>query len=440
MKLSTTRRSLILANIFNSLVAVYFIIIAIVGLVQLRWYHQLTITVRVRHVITLTTSYFAFFILILVALVLLGLFVASALRLTSGNSATATTQRLTREPADQQTHGQDSRRNDLQADAEQHDETGAPAAGATQAGPAHIRLELAPARAARAIVFRNSSISDETNASICCSIALHLIATIGLIGILLIWLFNTGELVRDSISTQLDYAFARYQFTNRSNHYSIAIDGMQDINNCCGSLDFTDFPHQRVSGLSSGHYPGSCCGKNIFGVNARVLCTADEIYRARQTVSWSWSPPQSCFERHQAGRPAAHLFGSGERADEPARDKPIKAGSLGQIGQKVLLPTKCANTSPRPGPSRLTPLNPASPRLTPSHPPHNSNSNRPASVWLHNHFGQLLRPNLAADSSSRAHLFVCEHHHHRPDHNLEAGKHWPRSPPPPSRIHTLGRQ
>lgn len=289
MKLSATRRALILANIFNSLVAIYFIIIAIVGLVQLRWYHQLTTSVKVRHVVTLTTSYFAFFILILVGLLLLGLFIQSALRLTSKAQQTIAPPSGLR--PELEPHKLQEANNTLQTTTLYDESNHEIASSPTTAGPESPRRLTSPtslvARATngRAIVLRETSISEDSQASTCCSILLHLLVTIGLIGTLLIWLFNTGELVREAISTQLDYAFARYQFSNRSNHYSIAVDGMQDINNCCGSLDYSDFPHQRVSGLSSGHYPGSCCGKNVFGVNARVLCTAEEVHRARQTVS-----------------------------------------------------------------------------------------------------------------------------------------------------------
>lgn len=59
---------------------------------------------------------------------------------------------------------------------------------------------------------------------------------------------------------------------------------MQDINNCCGKQDFTDFPRQKSSGLvMAGHYPGSCCGKNLFAVDVRVQCSVEDIKRAKQT-------------------------------------------------------------------------------------------------------------------------------------------------------------
>lgn len=255
MKRSAAKQASLLANSFQLLVAVYFIIIAIVSLVQLRWYHQLTITVKVRHIITSATSYFAFFILIFTALILIGIFVTSSISLSPKSYIS---------PSDEIAHVD----GDLQ---QHHHET-----------LVKRRLDTP---LSNKIVLRNSSWPETSNSSVCCSILVHLVAAVSLVIILVIWLLNTGELVRDSISTQLDSAFAKYQFSNRSNYYSVAIDGMQDINNCCGSLDYTDFPHQRSSGLSNGHYPGSCCGKNIFGVNARVICTPEEIWRAKQTVS-----------------------------------------------------------------------------------------------------------------------------------------------------------
>lgn len=297
MKTAGMRRALMLANVFNLLVAIYFIIISIVSLVQLRWYHQLTITIRVRHFVTSATSYFAFLILIFAALVLIVIFFTStvsfsprsyvnpsgqdAINLTSndvGSSINTNTDQphppppppLTDDEHEQISLAKQSKHQPISSEGR-----------VSSTGATHMNNIN---RRGRAIVFKDS-IGKPSQSSVCCSILLHLISSVSLVVILVIWLLNTGELVRDSISTQLDAAFLKYQFANRSNHYSIAIDGMQDINNCCGSLDYTDFPHQRFSGLSGGHYPGSCCGKNIFGVNARVICTPEEIYRAKQTVS-----------------------------------------------------------------------------------------------------------------------------------------------------------
>ena len=268
--MKATRRALLLANCFNLLVAIYLIIIAIVALIELRWYHQLTVTIRVRHFITTATSYSAFFLLIFVGLVLAGIFVASTLSLKTSSKTTTTTTTYVNPDENNaasqeqfQSQTKSRRRIILRQATRSEDEDGDEAATQTLS----------------------------SNTRVICLIFFHLLASVGLVVILVVWLCNTGELVRDSISAQLELAFARYQFTNRSNHYSIAIDGMQDTNNCCGSMDYTDFPHQRVSGLSPGHYPGSCCGKNVFGVNARVLCIPEEIWRARQTVSFRLTGP-----------------------------------------------------------------------------------------------------------------------------------------------------
>lgn len=251
------RRALVLANTFNLMAAIYFIIISIVALVQLRWYHKLTVTIKTRHLVTSATSYFAFVILIVAGLILIALFAVSAINLGArryvGESSIGSGQELDNTNAKQRLD-------------EQRPGT------ASKSG-----------RSSR-LVLRDAMMPHMSQTGALCSTLLYLISAISLVVVLVVWLLNTGELVRDSISTQLETALNRYQFGNRSNYYSIAIDGMQDINDCCGSLDYTDFPHHRLSGLSSGHYPGSCCGKNVFGVNARVLCIPDEIQRAKQTV------------------------------------------------------------------------------------------------------------------------------------------------------------
>lgn len=268
MKTDGMRRALLLAHVFNLLVAIYFIIISIVALVQLRWYHQLTVTIRIRHVVTSATSYFAFLILIFAALTLIIIFIINTVNLS---------------PRTYVSPGQDAIDPQQPSSSEM---AGQLTSGATETATKQ-RFGASSPLNNRSLVLIDSTTAIATNTRICSSIILHLISSVSLIVILVIWLLNTGELVRDSISTQLDSAFAKYQFANRSNHYSVAIDGMQDVNNCCGSLDYTDFPHQRSSGLSGGHYPGSCCGKNMFGVNARVICVPEEILRARQTVSYS---------------------------------------------------------------------------------------------------------------------------------------------------------
>jgi len=263
MKIGNMRRALVFASVFNLLVAIYFIIISSISLVQLRWYHQLTITLRVRNVVTSATSYFAFLILIFVALVFIIIFVLNTIKLKPKSYVSTDQDAFSVSP-----------------------QPGSSGSGGHQTRTKSSAQRRSDSRNNGGLVIRESaSLTNATNSNICCSTLLHLVASASLIIIIVIWLLNSGELVRDSISSQLDLAFAKYQFANRSNHYSIAIDGMQDINNCCGSLDYTDFPHQRTSGLSSGHYPGSCCGKNIFGVNARVICQPEEIVRAKQTVS-----------------------------------------------------------------------------------------------------------------------------------------------------------
>lgn len=265
------RRALLLAHVFNLLVAIYFIIISIVSLVQLRWYHQLTVTIRIRHVVTSATSYFAFLILIFAALILIIIFIINTVNLGPKTYVSPGHDAINSQPPNSSMASGDQLTSVAETNTKRRFGAGSPIND-------------------RPLVLTDSTTASLNNRRVCSSILLHLISSITLIIILVIWLLNTGELVRDSISTQLDSAFAKYQFANRSNHYSVAIDGMQDVNNCCGSLDYTDFPHQRSSGLSSGHYPGSCCGKNMFGVNARVICVPEEILRAKQTVSTSRDP------------------------------------------------------------------------------------------------------------------------------------------------------
>lgn len=271
------RRALALANVFNVLVAIYFIVIAIISLVQLRWYHQLTITTKVRHIITSTTSYFAFIVILVVAVLLIAIFMIGASKLST--KIYISSLRDQSEPAGEPnltSHHQKP------PPIEQQHSRLLTTTTTTTAATTTATTDGASGQPMRGGGLDASH--HQPDSSNFCSMLLNLIASIGLIVIIVVWLLNTGEPVRDSISSQLDYAFARYQFSNRSNHYSVAIDAMQDVNDCCGSLDYTDFPHQRISGLSTGHYPGSCCGKNIFGVMARVLCTPEEIVRARQTT------------------------------------------------------------------------------------------------------------------------------------------------------------
>jgi len=249
--------------------------------------------------VTSATSYFAFFLLIFVALLLMGIFVVSSLlQLNTGTRRLVITKSVplaTSRPSD---HRLDHNNLHQQQQQQQQDETSSDqiarssAELSKEAPRERNELEVEagePAeqewRPTRRVSARDKpQVSKSSLAGKCFVSMIYLLACIILVVIIIIWLVNSGELVRESISSQLDMAYARYQFSNRSNYYSIVIDGMQDINNCCGSLDYTDFPHQRTTGLSSGLYPGSCCGKNIFGVNARVLCTPEDIWRARQTA------------------------------------------------------------------------------------------------------------------------------------------------------------
>lgn len=283
MKTPGIRRALLLANVFNLLVGIYFIIISIISLVHLRWFHQLTMFAKVRHVFTTATSYFAFFILIFAAVLLIAIFVMGAMSLSPRTyiSPVITNDGSSQNPGITTTSVE-------QVVPIRGYET---SAKVQSDGFSVLDGRLSPAVVApltsnqRGLVLKDAiePRTLTTNARASSSILLHLLTATSLVIIIVVWLLNAGELVRDSISTQLDVAFAKYQFANRSNHYSVAIDGMQAINNCCGSLDFTDFPRRRTSGLSSGQYPGSCCDKNIFGVNARVQCSPEEIVRARQT-------------------------------------------------------------------------------------------------------------------------------------------------------------
>lgn len=282
MKINGMRRAIVLAHAFNLLVALYFIIISIVSLVKLRWYHQLTITIRVRHFVTSATSYFAFLILIFAAIILVIIFVINAVNFSTKVYVSANQDAIELQRSNSPVEPISSAAIENYSSKQVSNDRLSPDSGAIrQLQQQHQQHSTRP------LVIKDSTTASSSlsNQTVCCSILLHLLTSVSLIIILIVWLLNTGELVRDSVSTQLDAAFSKYQFANRSNHFSIAIDGMQDINNCCGSFDYTDFPHhQRMTGLSSGHYPGSCCGKNIFGVNARVICTPEEIVRAKQTT------------------------------------------------------------------------------------------------------------------------------------------------------------
>lgn len=295
--MSTRKRDILVANIFNLIVGVYFIIIAVVSLIKLRWYHQITIAVRIRHVIALTsTSYFAFVILIAVGLLLIGIFIASSLTYTARvyiNTNEKTTITITKNSpeSNQSNLNKTTLTKDLNvpnkesSTCQKSSPTIRPKSSIQVDGAIHQYVtEDSPGLSP--MISINSSMPHESQSRVYCWTFWHVIASFGLIVILTIWLINRGELVRQTISNQLEYSYSMYQFTNRTNDYSVLIDGMQDINNCCGQFDYSDFPHLGITGLSYGHYPGSCCGKNIFGSNARVICKPEEIIYFRQTVSF----------------------------------------------------------------------------------------------------------------------------------------------------------
>lgn len=268
--MSSMRRALVLANTFNLLAAIYFIIISIVALVQLRWYHQLTVALRTRNSITSGTSYFAFIILIIAALLLIALFVVSAVNLGS--------KRYVSEDIGQDHQLPDTSVKQRLAD----DDVVIARLGRAQS---QMRSGTPMNTGHTKLTITNSIMPRMSQSSIVCSTLLYLISSISLVVVLVVWLLNTGELVRESIAAQLESAFPKYQFQNRSNHYSIAIDGLQSVNECCGIFTYSDYRNPQRTGLASGHYPGSCCGKNPYAVNTRVLCLPEEILRAKQNVS-----------------------------------------------------------------------------------------------------------------------------------------------------------
>lgn len=275
-----TRRAILLANAFNFIVGLYFIIIAIVSLIKLRWYHQITITVRMRHMFALTsTSYFSFVILIAIGLLLITIFIASLLTYSA---------RIYISPKNQPPIVEAKVHNKINDSKIIASNIGSDDGSRQTTSPEHVPISSATIRIVpdhRAYRVHNSVMPTESDSQIYCWTFWHLMASLGLIVILTVWLANRGELVRQAISNQLEHTYSKYEFTNRTNYYSVLIDGMQDINNCCGQFDFSDFPHLGSTGLSYGHYPGSCCGKNIFGSNARVICKPDEIIFSHQTVS-----------------------------------------------------------------------------------------------------------------------------------------------------------
>lgn len=276
---ASSRRTILFANTINLLIGLYFVLLAISALITLRWYHQITYEVRQTDMRTFsTTSYAAFVILIMEGLLLIIIFAFSLIGFRSRvyystNTVDNCGDNNTKVIVLEDRHIPDGDRSCVGCSDDQEDQGRVSASNRRYGSPT--------------LVMRDSSFPQHSSFQIYCWSFTHVLASSGLIVILTIWLANTGELVRQTISQQLEYSYARYQFSNRSNHFSIMIDGMQDLNSCCGLFHYSDFPHRSslISGLSYGNYPGSCCEKNVFGSNARVICKPEDIIRVRQTVS-----------------------------------------------------------------------------------------------------------------------------------------------------------
>lgn len=251
-------------NVFNFIAATYLVIIAVVSIIKLRWFLTLTVSLKIRHAFTITTTYFAFAVILLIAVLLVAISLTSTLNLLSRHYVSPEEDAIHHLPAI----------STVQA---------TPTSSATSVKRPESRVH--PDRSSKHVIVKDSMGSRPSNARVFCSNFVHLILAMLLIVALIIWLLNTGELLRESIWAQLELAYQRFQFSDRTNHFTVAIEAMQDINSCCGLLIYTDFPHQRLSGLSNGNYPGSCCGKSIFGFNSRSLCKPEEILANKQSVS-----------------------------------------------------------------------------------------------------------------------------------------------------------
>lgn len=270
MKSSTSRRAIYIANAFNLLVSIYLVTISIVSLVRLRWYHQLTVLTKWHHFISAPSSYIAFIILLAVALLLAFIFFLNSLHRfpkiyinlkqdQSNNTNTVDSDTL--EASKRRQLGTSIRRT-LETDEAIDEDPNSNAIGT---------LDSRDLKRKSAFFW---------------SICVHLLASVGLVVTIIIWLLNAGELIRDAIAGELEFALSRYQyFSGRQNFLALALDGIQASNGCCGALDYTLFPRFRMSGLVSGSYPGSCCGK---GQIVRYTCSPEEVIRARQTVSFFW--------------------------------------------------------------------------------------------------------------------------------------------------------
>lgn len=358
LKLSgEAKRTLFLVNVFNFLIGIYLILVAIISLVNLRWYHMLTVRTSAKHFITAPTSYFAFVILLFVGCVLILIFILNIFKfgpkeyntvdnlaqdaLTNAHrlqiATSATTTILHKNPSKNTDHLESGEQDSYNTQLDRSASPSPPSQLATtQAQVSEIptqRIQTEEQQLgdnvatsdktyqpiSHAAKFRrqktNSNINTvhalnfnnnldnnshhvihnnnfyshnrQSNGDNGCtyfaSVGLYFVANIGFVIILIVWLLNTGEFVRESIMNQLNIAFDKYQFSNRMSYISVAIDSMQSVNDCCGNMEYSDFPHSRISGLSPGHYPGSCCRKIPYGTDNRAVCNADEVSRAKQT-------------------------------------------------------------------------------------------------------------------------------------------------------------
>lgn len=149
------KRALLISNVINIIVSITLILTAIVSLIQLRWFHRLTIEEHSRYFILLLTSYSSFILLILVGLVLILIFAISCCC-----------------------------RN-------------------------HHSVEFSQSKNPHQHVNNNSGDDDDnTNyylvqqtysmPSLCGLIFLYTLACIGLLALIVVWLYNSGELVSNN--------------------------------------------------------------------------------------------------------------------------------------------------------------------------------------------------------------------------------------------------
>lgn len=259
MKSTTSKRALSIANLFNILVAIYFFIISTVSLIKLRWYHRLTVHNKWHHFISSSSSYFAFIILLAVALLLAIVFILS---ISYSN-----------------TKIQMSFDHFKRSKTRLHETTRGNCARSLEERP-----HVAQVRHGPSFMEASSKIIQPRS----WSIALQILASLGLVVTLIVWLLNGAEIARDSIEKELTPIFNRYQFFNNRDYISRLVDGIQETNNCCGLHSFTDSRVTRTSGFSSAYYPISCCDKGTYPPSAptlRYACALEEVTRSGQMVS-----------------------------------------------------------------------------------------------------------------------------------------------------------